>query len=213
MDEDYLKYGNKTFGGKWGGYMIGLYNGAGYDRQEANNNKVVSGLLYLRPLPTTNILKGLQLAYVGTYGLSNQTYNPVPAGKTTNAYPDWRTNIIQASLVHPYFTVMGQYYWGTSTKTAREDKDRKGYLASAYVRVPYANKLRVFGKYYTIDPDTDLTASANQKKDEYAVYAAGLAYDWSKEFMPFFAWEREDNKKFSNRTDYDKHQIGFQLRF
>ncbi|MCK7467356.1 MAG: hypothetical protein MZU91_03910 [Desulfosudis oleivorans] len=73
MDSDYLKYGDKSFGGKWGGYMIGLYNGAGYDyTTENNNNKTISGLVYVRPFPTVSILNGLQLAYVGTYGLSNK---------------------------------------------------------------------------------------------------------------------------------------------
>jgi hypothetical protein len=28
MDEDYLRYATKPFAGKWGGYMIGLYNGS-----------------------------------------------------------------------------------------------------------------------------------------------------------------------------------------
>ncbi|MCX7635366.1 MAG: OprO/OprP family phosphate-selective porin, partial [Syntrophales bacterium] len=40
MDEEYFKYGSRSFGGKRGGYMIRLSNGAGYDRQEANNNNV-----------------------------------------------------------------------------------------------------------------------------------------------------------------------------
>ena len=52
MDSDYLKYGNKSFGGKWGGYMIGLYNGAGYDyTTENNNNKTVSGSSLCASLP------------------------------------------------------------------------------------------------------------------------------------------------------------------
>ncbi len=76
-----------------------------------------------------------------------------------------------------------------------------------------AEKLRGFGKYYTMDPDTDLTATQVKTKNEYAVYVAGLSYDWSKEFMPFIAWEREDNKRHSARIDYDKYQIGFQLNF
>ena len=36
MDEDYLKYAAKPFAGKWGGYMIGVYSGAGFDAQENN---------------------------------------------------------------------------------------------------------------------------------------------------------------------------------
>ena len=215
MDSEYLKYGDKSFGGKWGGYMIGLYNGAGYDyTTENNNNKTVSVLVYVRPFPTVSILQGLQLAYVGTYGLSNKTFTaPAPAGSTTTDYPNWRANIAQVSLVHPYFAIMGQYYWGEGLKNSTEEKNRKGYLIVGYVRIPGVEKLRVFGKYYTYDPDSDLTATSTTKKNEYSVYVAGLSYDLSKEFTPFISWERENNKEFSSRTDYNRYQIGFQLKF
>ena len=208
MDDEYLKYGSKDFAGKWGGYMIGLYNGPGYDNDEStsNSDKPVSGLIYLRPMPNIPVLKGLQLAYVGTYGKSNNKF-AAGSGPTTN-YPDWQVNIGQISLVHPYFGLMGQYYWGKGTKASTNDKKQDGYLASAFIRMPGVEKLRVFGKYYTFNPDKDST----QSKD-YAVYVAGLSYDVSKEFMPFVAWEREDSKVNAGRTDYNKYQIGFQLAF
>jgi len=79
--------------------------------------------------------------------------------------------------------------------------------------VPKVEKLRIFSKFYTYDPNTDLHASPKNKKDEYRVYVAGLSYDWSKEFMPFVAWEREDNESNSSRVDYNRFQIGFQLKF
>jgi hypothetical protein len=31
--------------------------------------------------------------------------------------------------------------------------------------------------------------------------------------MPFVAWEREDNESNSSRVDYNRFQIGFQLKF
>ena len=215
MDDEYLKYGNKEFGGKWGGWMIGLYNGTGYDREETNTNKVLSGLIYVRPLPGVVFLKGLQLAYIGTYGLSNSNFTAanLPAGSKLTDYPDWRSHIAQASIIHPYFALMGQYYWGTGAKTSNDEKDRQGYLIAGYVRIPCVEKLRLFAKYYTLDPDKDLSATAAKNKNEYAVYTAGISYDVSKEFMPFIAWEREDNKRFSARSDYDKVQVGFQLKF
>jgi hypothetical protein len=205
MDDEYLEYASKPFSGKWGGYMIGLYNGAGYDRSESNNNKAVSGLIYLRPLPTTPVLKGLQLAYVGNYGVSNNKY--AAGSGPTNDYPDWRVNISQVSLIHKYFGLMGQYYWGKGLKTSTEENDRNGYLAAGFVRIPGLEKLRAFGKYYTYNPDT------NSPNKDYKVHVAGLSYDWSKEFMPFVSWEREDNEVKSTRTDYNKYQIGFQLKF
>lgn len=216
MDDDYLKYGNKAFGGKWGGYMVGLYNGTGYDRDETNTNKIVSGLVYVRPLPGVSYLKGLQMAYVGTYGLSNTNFtaaNATAANKAITDYPDWKSHIAQISYVHPQFALMGQYYWGMGQKTSTEERNRKGYLLSGHVRMPYIEKVRLFGKYYTMDPDADRMARSTSTKDEYAVYVVGLSYDWSREFMPFIAYERENNKQFSSRTDYDMYQVGFQLKF
>jgi hypothetical protein len=204
MDEDYLKYAAKPFAGKWGGYFIGVYNGPGYTTTEANNNKVISGLAYVRPLPMMPILKGLQLAYVGTYGKSNTTFAP-GAGAVTD-YPDFQANIAQVSLQHEYFTIMGQYYWGKGTATAAEQNDRKGYLVDAFLRIPTVEKLRVFGKYYYHDPNTDGSLS-------YKTYVAGLSYDVAIAFMPFVAFERRNYETAQAGKDYDKYQIGFQLKF
>jgi hypothetical protein len=205
MDESYLKFAAKPFAGKWGGYFVGIYNGPGYTTTEANGNKVVSGLLYVRPLPMVPVLKGLQLAYVGTYGKSNKTF-AAGAGVVTD-YPDFQANIVQASLQQEYFTIMGQYYWGQATATSAEQNDRKGYLVDAFVRVPTMEKLRVFGKYYHYDPNTD------QSNLGYKTYIAGLSYDVVTEFMPFVAFERRNYESTLVGSDYDKYQIGFQLKF
>jgi hypothetical protein len=203
MDADYQKHVSNKFAGRWGGYMVGIYNGAGYDNPEANNNKTVSALIYLRPFPDVAILKGLQLAYFGNYGDSNANF---AAGDTT-AYPKWRVNVAQASLQNANFAIMGQYYWGKATKSSTDENDRKGYLVSGYVRIPGVEKLRAFGKVYKSDPNTD----AQDKSS--STYVAGLSYDVSKEFMPFIAWERQDNKINASGTDYNKLQLGFQLKF
>jgi len=205
MDEDYLKYASKPSAGKWGGYMVGLYNGSGFDTPESNNNKVVSGLIYFRPLPTVPILKGLQLAYFGTYGQSNANF--APGNGPINSYPDWHGNMGQISLQHPYFTIMGQYYWGKGTKASNEENDRKAHEIAAFMRVPGVEKLRFFGKWYGYDPNT------NKVDDDYNVYVAGLSYDVTKEFMPYIAWEHRDNHANAGAIDYNKYQIGFQLKY
>ena len=212
MDDEYLTYAAKPFAGKWGGYMIGLYNGAGYTTTtgEGNNNKVVSGLIYFRPLPTVSVLKGLQLAYFGALGKSNKL-STVPGQTTT--YPDFQVNIAQVSLLHRYFGVMGQYYWGQGTATGAEDKDRVGYLAEGYVRIPGVEKLRAFAKFYSYDPDTDIV------NNDYMIYVAGLSYDVTPQLMPFIAYERRDNERSvapgttAANIDYHKYQIGVQLKF
>jgi predicted porin len=103
---------------------------------------------------------------------------------------------------------MGQYYWGQGAYKSEEGYDRDGYLAEAFVRIPNLEKLRLFGKYYYFDPNDDV------KDDEYKTYVAGVSYDFSKEFMPFIAYEkREYETQTSKLMDYDKIQVGFQLKF
>ena len=205
MDADYLKFAAKPYAGKWGGYHVGIFNGPGFNNSENNNNKAFTGLVYVRPLPMTVILKGLQFAYVGTYGKSNSNFAP-GAGVVTD-YPNFEANIVQASLQHPYFTIMGQYYWGKATAISTEENKRNGYLVDAFLRIPTLEKLRVFGKYYYYDPNTDKTDLG------YKTYVAGLSYDVAPEFMPFVAVERRNYDSAPAGNGFDKFQVGFQLKF
>jgi hypothetical protein len=206
MDADYLKYASKLSAGKWGGYWVGVFNGAGYDQPESNSDKAVSGLIYVRPAPMVPVLKGLQLAYYGNYGKSNSNFTA--AGRKGD-FPDWQANIAQISFQHSLFTLMGQYYWGKGTKTSTEDNNRSAYLMSGFLRIPGVEKLRVFGKYYYYDPNTD------KSNDGYTTYVTGLSYDVTKEFMPFVAYEHRgfESNQVSGKNDYDMFQVGFQFKF
>ena len=205
MDDSYLKYAVKPFAGKWGGYMVGVYNGSGFDTAEANNNKVASGIVYFRPFPTVDALKGLQLAYFGSYGQSNTNFTA--ANGNVNAYPDWQINMAQASLQYPNFAIMGQYYWGKGTKASTVENKRRAYEVNAYVRIPTVEKLRLFGTWYNYNQNTDITDA------DRSVYVGGLSYDVTPEFMPFIAWEHQDAHSNSGTVDYNKYQIGFQLKY
>jgi hypothetical protein len=205
MDDAYLAYAAKQFAGKWGGYFIEVSNGSGYTYAEANGNKVVSGLIYVRPLPTIPIANGLQLAYNGTYGESNSKF----ASGDKNAFPDWQVNIVQASLQHEMFTLMYQYYWGEGvygTATTSDENNRNGYLVEGFVRVPMVEKLRVFGKCSHYNPNT------STGNDDQTTYTGGLSYDVSKEFMPFIAYQQTKYQSSKDGTNYDEYQIGFQLK-
>jgi len=103
---------------------------------------------------------------------------------------------------------MGQYYWGKGAYKSTEENDREGYLVEGFVRIQTLEQLRVFGKYYHYDPNKD------EDDDEYQTYVAGLSYDVSKEFMPFAAYEHREYKvQTAKLIDYDKFQVGFQLKF
>ena len=213
MDADYLKFASKPFAGKWGGWMIGAFNGVGYSDDEGNGNKAVSALVYFRPAPMVPILKGLQLAYTGTYGKSNSTFNAAYGNTTDN--PDWYVNVVQASLQHAYFTVLSQYYWGQGSRSSTEELNRRGHLVAGFMRIPSLEKMRVFAKYYYVDPDSSNETATGLRASQYKTYVAGLSYDVTGEFMPFIAFERRNyNKELAAGTsDYNKYQIGFQLKF
>jgi len=204
MDEDFLKIGSLDYNGKWGGYQVGIYNGPGYTNTESNTNKPISGLVYFRPLPGVDVLKGLQLAYYGTYGQSNSTFASPPSKK--GDYPDWQVNIAQLSWQHEWFTLMGQYYWGKGTSTSTEDNSRNGWLGAGFVRIPGVKKMRLFGKVDYYDPNTD------QANNGQTSYTLGISYDVTKEFMPYVAWERTDFEN-PKTSDTNMYQVGFQLKF
>lgn len=210
MDDAYLKFASKPFAGKWGGWFVGVYNGGGYTVGESNDNKVVSGVVYLRPLPTVPVLKGLQLAYAGTTGESNSTFSTtkVPSASATD-YPDFHASIAQVSLQHEYFTIMGQYYVGKGTATATDDFNRNAYQVDGFLKVPGCDKTRIFSKYqrFDIEPNATTDDSSSSK------LVAGFSYDFSKEFMPFFAYEKvRYDFNTTTRLDYDQYQLGFQLK-
>ena len=183
MDDDFIKYAGGAYAGKWAGYQIGVYNGAGYTNSEANTNKPFGGLVYFRPAPGVDALKGLVLSYFGMLGQSNNNFT---AKGKTNDYPDVQINLAQLAWQHKWFTLYGQYYWGKGTLTSTEDNSRSGWLVEGFVRIPTVEKLRAFGRYYNYDPNTDASNNAT------TTYVLGVSYDWSKEFMPFLAYQHND---------------------
>ena len=194
---------------KYFGWMAGVYNGAGYSTAEGNGNKLGAVVFYVRPLADVAMLKGLQIAYTGNYGKSNNTFTvaKVPGSVATD-FPDYQANIAQISWQHPLFTIMGQYYWGKGTATSDEDYSRKAYLVEGFVRIPGAEKVRLFGRYQNFDPNTDKD-NDNAKK-----IVAGISYDWATEFMPFIAYEKQTSDVAGTRgADYEQAQIGFQMKF
>lgn len=203
MDEDFRKMAGSTYAGKWGGYQVGLYNGGGYTNPENNTDKIIGGMVYFRPAPNLELIKGLVMSYYGMFGKSNANFTA--AGKTRE-YPSVQVNLAQLAWQHKWFTLYGQYYWGKGTFTSTEEEDRNGWLVEGFVRIPSQEKMRVFGRYFTYDPNTNKSNNAQTTR------VIGLSYDWTKEFMPFVAYEHRDFED-STKKNYDQFQVGFQLKF
>jgi len=58
---DFGLSGHYNFPGNYGDLHVGYYNGDGYQRVDANNQKAFQGRFSLRPLPLGGVMKGLRL--------------------------------------------------------------------------------------------------------------------------------------------------------
>jgi hypothetical protein len=101
---------------------------------------------------------------------------------------------------------MGRYSWDKGTATSTEDNDRTDWVGAGFVRIPGVEKMRVFGKADSYDPNRD--ASNNTT----TTYTAGISYGLTKEFMPYLAWERTDYEN-PKTGDANMYQVGFRLKF
>jgi hypothetical protein len=88
----------------YGDFHVGVYNGEGYSKAEANNEKSFQGRLSFRPLPRDPLLKGWRLT--GFVTLDNYMENA-----ERNRY------ILQTSFEHPYVNV-GVDYLKTADKAS-----------------------------------------------------------------------------------------------
>lgn len=52
--------GHYNFAGNYGDTHIGFYNGEGFQKSEANDQKAIQGRIAVRPLPSSDMLKGLR---------------------------------------------------------------------------------------------------------------------------------------------------------
>jgi hypothetical protein len=77
-----------------------------------------------------------------------------------------------------------------------------------FVRVPTAEKLRVFAKCEHFNADT------TQVNDDYMAYPGGLSYDVTKEFMPYVAFTHtwNGNMYVTGAPNSDMYQIGVQFK-
>lgn len=98
IDEEYRKNVNPYNAGKYGSFDFGLFNGAGYNRFELNDNKVLQGKLTIRPLPF--FIPGLQLSVLGITGRGNYV------DELKNS-PKWDLSSFMLSYENKYITLIG----------------------------------------------------------------------------------------------------------
>lgn len=192
--EQIAEVGNKSYVGRYGSYYIGVYNGGGYSKTtDANQNKSVQGRVSIRPLP--DAVPGLQLTYFGISGKGN-----------TAAEPDWNNNTAFLSYQHKYFVASGEYYSGKGSLSGSDSNPKNGYSFFGKAVLPMYEKVAVFGRYDSLNPNTDSSNNNIQTN------IAGASYKIYGDNYLVAAYEKTHNEANANPDD-TKGQIVLQIAF
>jgi hypothetical protein len=182
------KTGSHYYDGRYGGWHVGVYNGAGYHAEEENENKVIEGRLTLRPLP--DVIPGIQVSCFGIYGEGNDNDNP--AGD----WPDYVVGMGMFSYQNPWVILTGQYFTtqgnakGTWVDASGDALQTAGYSFFGNLKFPvFDGKLSLFARYDHFDQDTDEKIG---DQAEYDLYIGGLACDIYKGNLLLLAYETTD---------------------
>lgn len=199
-DEQVAGVGNSNYAGRFGTYHIGLYNGGGYGSTSENNqNKSVEGRLTVRPLP--DMLPGLQLTYFGVSGKGNTSES------VTGKPQSWTNNTGFLSYQYKYLTASAEYYsgkggFGGDTSSA---KKKDGYSLFGKFAVPMYDKVALFARYDSLDPNRD---AAN---DKIKTTIGGVSYRIYGENYLLAAYEKTHDQ--TKPVDDKKGQLVLQAAF
>lgn len=99
MDKQYQRTVSNSMRGKYASFAVGAYNGGGYSAFENNSNKVVEGIINIRPLP--EFVPQLQFTHSFNVGKGN-----------TSVEPDFRQFLFHGGFVGESVIISGQYHFG-----------------------------------------------------------------------------------------------------
>lgn len=196
MSQEYQKTVSGAYPGRYGSFMIGIYNGTGYHAAEHNTNKVLEGRITVRPAP--DVIPGLQFSYFGIHGKGN-----------TAAAPDWNLNLGWVSYESQYFVFTGQYLKGTGNQAGTavdsmgKSLDRDGW--SVFVDGKITPVWSIIARYDHFDPNTKTDNDAQKRS------IGGIAYHLGKGNVLLLDYEQ---LKFDNGSPTDKRgQLTLQVKF
>ncbi len=139
LEDAYVKNVHPRDKGKYGSFILGIYNGGGYHQFEKNLNKNFEIRLSLRPFPGK--LPGLMVSYTGLFGQGN-----------IQECPEFHLNAGFVSYQSRFFTLTAQYEkglgnsYGTLVDTAFRALPHKGYSFYTEVKIP-KTKWALYGRY------------------------------------------------------------------
>ena len=196
------------YDGKYGSWWFSLMNGGGYHAKENNQNKVIEGRITLRPFGDYTQgfmpLAGLQFSYFFIRGEGNNTpaenyssgYSSGLVSANTSLdswnkeYPDYNLDLFMLSYQHTWFVITLEYSTSEGNNSGKwvgptgEALDTELWSVFADVTLPvFGERLHLFGRYDSFDPDEDDVWTAGIGDDEYDLYMVGLAYQVYKKNM------------------------------
>lgn len=193
------KTGSAKFDGRYGTWQLNLTNGGGYAKKEANENKLLSGRVTVRPL--ADRLPGLQLTYAGAVGRDNTVNGAEDAGV------DFSFHYGMLSWQSPQFVVYAQSILGENNQAGKfvytnDDGESEGLRSRSWslfgaAKLPAAgSRFAVFARYSVFDGDADDDLTTEDQKTGITLMTGGVSYDIAKGNLLIAAIES---------TDYDEY--------
>jgi len=176
----------------YGEINVGVYNGEGYAKAEANKAKSFQGRATIRPFPDALLAKGLRLS--AFYDL----------GSYSSGHPR-RHGIVMASFEHTYFAGTAQWLAGTEgPPSPTADTHPRGASVFAEVRQGLEGWAAI-ARVDRFDPDRSTPDNSTRR------IIAGVAYwlKWSKSRVGFVVND-EDVRYEAGRKKPDENRLLFQ---
>jgi len=199
MSEEYQKSVSKSYPGRYGSIVIGVYNGGGYHAFERNNNKPIEGRITLRPFP--DFIPGLQVSYTGAYGKGN-----------TIQAPDWKLNMGYISWETRRFILTGSYFKGVGDFRGRavdslgNSLDQDGYSAYGELKLPKL-KIEIIARFDYFHRHEIDGAIYNRR------YIAGISYLFFEKSKFLITYDRNEGPSFLAYKQTDVWKYIIEVRF
>ena len=167
-------------------YKIGVFNGAGINQEDKNENKDVVGRLIAHPV------KGLDFG--GSYytGIGNFG-KPTPTNQERERYG------IEMNYEYKRFFVRGEFIAGKDGEIKRNG----WYAQTGYYLIPA--KLQLFAKYDTYDTNT---SASNDVSTAYLIGGTYIFNNWSR-IQAGYTIKKEEGTEISNNPGVLQYQISF----
>jgi len=182
--------GHFNFPGNYGDVHLGVYNGEGYSKAEANDQKGFQVRASLRPAPTVPVLKGWRVT-----GFYNSDH--VARDQKKNRW------LVDTTFEHPYLNA-GFTYIEATNQASPSAADVKSQDFSVWVTPRTSFGLEALFRFDQLKPNKDLDPKMKR-------FIAGVAYwfnfghgitaavmaDYDQEQFDNYSPARPDNKKYA----------------